>query len=150
MIEETIKLTVDPDEEAVAPLGSRLNAYNRSQVFQTGPSHLLLSAKDDAGELVAGLFGRVSYSWLFIELFWVAETERGRGLGSQMLRRAEQYALEQGCHSAWLDTFSFQARGFYEKRGYVVFGELPNYPGEHSRYFLSKKLAQVPADTVKL
>ncbi len=149
MIEDEIKLTVDPDEHAVASLGSRLFAYNRSQVVQTGPSNVLLSVNDEVGELVAGLFGRVSYSWLFIEFLWIAETERRRGLGSRMLRRAEEFALERGCHSAWLDTFSFQARGFYEKHGYTVFGELPNYPDEHSRYFLSKKLAQSPLGTLK-
>jgi hypothetical protein len=36
--------------------------------------------------------------------------------------RAEVHARERGCHSAWLDTFSFQARGFYEKLGYDEFG----------------------------
>ena len=149
MIEETIKLRINPTEDEVAPLGSQLNAYNRSQVFQSSPCHVLLSVNDDPGELVAGLYGRVSYSWLFIELLWVAATERGRGLGSRMLHGAEEYALERGCHSAWLDTFGFQARGFYEKQGYTVFGELPNYPGEHSRYFLSKKLALAPVKTVK-
>jgi ribosomal protein S18 acetylase RimI-like enzyme len=58
----------------------------------------------------------------------------------RLLQRAEEYAREHGCHAAWLDTFTFQARGFYEKQGYTVFGEWPNYPGEHRRYFLWKKL----------
>ena len=44
----------------------------------------------------------------------------------------------------WLDTFSFQARRFYEKLGYVVFGELPDYPAGHSRYFLQKRLGASP------
>jgi len=47
------------------------------------------------------------------------------------------------CHSAWLDTFEFQARGFYERLGYSCFGELPNYPVGFSRYFLKKTLAEV-------
>lgn len=139
-MEETIRLTVDPDKDAVGRLATQLIAYNRSQVFQVAPRNLLFEVEDDAGELVAGLSGRLSYSWLFIDLFWVAETARGCGLGSQILRKAEEYAVQEGCHSAWLDTFSFQARGFYEKHGYAVFGELPEYPGEHRRFFLSKRL----------
>ena len=52
---------------------------------------------------------------------------------------AEARALERGCHSAWVDTFSFQAPGFYPKLGYTVFGEL-DYPPGHKRIFLQKRL----------
>jgi hypothetical protein len=52
---------------------------------------------------------------------------------------AEGRAVERGCHSAWVDTFSFQAPGFYRKLGYEVFGEL-DYPPEHKRFFLRKRL----------
>ena len=52
------------------------------------------------------------------------ETLRGRGIGTDLLRRAEAEALVRGCHGAWLDTFEFQARGFYERLGYRCFGEL--------------------------
>ena len=41
---------------------------------------------------------------------------------------------------AWLDTFEFQARGFYEGIGYECFGELPNYPKGFSRFFMKKTL----------
>jgi hypothetical protein len=46
----------------------------------------------------------------------------------------------RGCIGAHLDTFTFQARPFYERHGYAVFGQLDNYPGGHSRFFLSKRL----------
>lgn len=48
--------------------------------------------------------------------------------------------MARDCHSAWVDTFSFQARGFYEKLGYTVFGQL-DYPPEHRRFFLEKRLS---------
>jgi hypothetical protein len=54
--------------------------------------------------------------------------------------QAEGRARERGCHSAWLDTFSFQARGFYEKLGYEEFGRL-EYPPDHYRHFMRKRLA---------
>jgi hypothetical protein len=41
-----------------------------------------------------------------------------------MLLQAEQEAKARGCRGAWLDTYSFQARGFYERLGYAVFGAL--------------------------
>ena len=140
MTEHTIKLTLDPDKDAVTRLASQLIAYNRSQVFEGAPRNLLFSIENVEGELMAGLSGHIYYSWLFVELLWVAESVRKCGYGTRLLRQAEEYAREHGCHAVWLDTFSFQARGFYEKLGYTVFGELPEYPGEHCRYFLWKKL----------
>jgi len=90
--------------------------------------------------MVGGLWGRTAYDWLFVELLVVPESLRGRGLGSELMKRAEDEALGRGCHSAWLDTFEFQARGFYERLGYTCFGELPNYPTGFARYFMRKAL----------
>ncbi len=53
----------------------------------------------------------------------------------------ERRAIERGCHSAWVDTFSFQAPGFYRELGYEAFGEL-DYPPEHKRFFLKKRLTR--------
>ncbi len=80
------------------------------------------------------------YDWLFVELLFVPDALRGRGVGSDLMTRAETEALTRGCHSAWLDTFEFQARGFYERLGYTCFGELPNYPAGAARYFMKKAL----------
>jgi hypothetical protein len=62
------------------------------------------------------------------------------GLGRGPVAQAERIAVERGCHAAHLDTFSFQARGFYEKHGYAVFATL-DYPPERQRFFLRKRLA---------
>ena len=137
---DRIQLTVDPESGAVVRLSSKLREYNLSQVPQEPPCGLLLSMEDDSGELLAGLYGHLSYSWLMVEVLWVSEHIRKQGYGKQLIKRAERYAREHGCQAVWLDTFSFQARGFYEKLGYVIFGELPNYPNGHCRYFLWKQL----------
>ena len=69
----------------------------------------------------------------------ISDILRGRGVGRELMDRAEVRARERGCHSAWLDTFSFQARGFYEKLGYEEFGQL-DYPPDHHRHFMQKRL----------
>jgi GNAT superfamily N-acetyltransferase len=40
----------------------------------------------------------------------------GRGFGKELMKRAVTYAIERGCTDAYLDTFSFQTRPFYENR----------------------------------
>ena len=77
---------------------------------------------------------------LFIDLFWLAPGYRRRGLGSRLLRAAEAEARRRGCRMAWLDTYDFQARPFYERHGYAVFGELDGLPDGHRRWFMRKRL----------
>ena len=53
----------------------------------------------------------------------------------------ESVAVRRGCTHAHLDTFSYQARPFYERRGYSVFGTLDDYPPGHQRFFMAKRLS---------
>ena len=52
----------------------------------------------------------------------------------------ERLAHERRCSYCYLDTFSFQARPFYEKLGYKVFGTLEDHPKGHTHYFMKKAL----------
>ena len=80
-----------------------------------------------------------------MRLFHLPGDLRRQGLGKELLRRAEDEARACGCVGAHLDTFSFQARGLYEKQGYAAFGALPDCPPGHARFFLSKRLGAPPA-----
>jgi len=91
-------------------------------------------------EIVAGLTGKTFWNWLHVEYLWVSENERGKKLGSKLMRAAEEEAISRGCVGSTLDTFSFQALGFYQKLGYTVFGSLSGYSGNHQRHYLEKKL----------
>jgi GNAT superfamily N-acetyltransferase len=93
--------------------------------------------------MLGGLWGRFYYDWLFIELIFVPEDRRGQDLGSALLAMAEGQARAWGAVGVWLDTFSFQARGFYERHGYAVFGEIGDYPAPHRRFFLSKRIGSL-------
>jgi GNAT superfamily N-acetyltransferase len=96
--------------------------------------------KDENGEILGGLLGDIWAAWLHITMLAVATGARGHGFGKELMKRAELYAVERGCTNAFLDTFSFQARPFYEKLGYRVFGTLENHPAGHQHYFMTKRL----------
>ena len=79
-------------------------------------------------------------AWLHVRTLAVAAPVRWHGFAKELMKRAELYAVERGCTDAFLDTFSFQARPFYEILGYRVFGMLENIPAGHQHYFMTKRL----------
>ena len=135
-----IRLTDVPEEATRRAVLDPLVAYNRVKTGRDDHRPLILTIEDSDGKVIGGLWGRTAYDWLFVELLFVPESVRGRGVGKDLLSRAEREAVTRGCHSAWLDTFEFQARGFYERLGYTCFGELADYPAGSTRYFLKKAL----------
>jgi len=91
--------------------------------------------------IIAGLLGDTAWDWLYISYFWVHEHERSLGLGTRVLTAAEEMAMRRGCKRANLETHDFQSLGFYLKRGYIIFGQLENFPEGHTKYYLWKDLA---------
>lgn len=119
-----------------------LVAYNTRQTGSNDYRPLVLTLHDDSAQIVGGLWGRTAFRWLFVELLYVPDMLRGHGIGADLMSRAENEAVRRGCHAAWLDTFEFQARGFYERLGYSCFGELHDYPPGFARYFMKKALTK--------
>lgn len=115
-----------------------LVGYNDAQAAPESFQDLTVLSRRD-GEIVGGLFGYTHWNWLFIKQLWVAAAFRKRGLGRSLMRSAEQEAHRRGCLHAHCDTFDFQALPFYQKLGYHIFGQLDDYPTDHTRYFLHKR-----------
>lgn len=133
------ELREDDDASLVqAAVRKGISGADPADVGRRDYQPLTLSVRTTDQAIVGGLYGATMWSWLMIEGLWVNEAWRGRGLGSQLLRRAEAIAAARGCRGAWLGTFDFQARGFYERHGYAVFAELPGFPVAHTHFHLRK------------
>jgi GNAT superfamily N-acetyltransferase len=117
-----------------------LNGFNRKVVGRLPYSRFLITARSPRGALVGGLEGVVYYHWMFVANLFLSSRVRRGGVGSQLMAAAERHAAALGCTGIWLDTFTWQARPFYEKLGFRVFGGLPDYPAGHGRWFLMKRL----------
>jgi len=138
----TLTVTDAADEETRKAVLAPLVEYNSSQAGPSQNRPLAVLVRDDQGAVIGGLWGHTGYDWLFTQLLVVPAALRGRGVGTDIMQLAEREAAQRGCHGAWLDTFEFQARGFYERLGYECFGELPNYPKGYARFFMKKALVR--------
>lgn len=102
---------------------------------------LVLALRDSEARLMGGVFAATSWNWLSIDALWIDESLRGRGYGQALLLEAEAVARKRGCTHARLDTFDFQARGFYERFGYTLYAQLDGFPAGHTQFHLRKVLS---------
>lgn len=137
-----ITMTDTPEAHMKRAIVAPLARFNGAQVGRPEDYHRLaiLVSHPDTGEILGGLWGETMYSHLHVEVLFVPESLRRIGIGRRLMSQAEGEAIRRGCCGAWLDTFSFQARGFYERLGYTVFGTIADCPPGHSRFFLQKTL----------
>ncbi len=138
------------DKERLGLLRSRLSETNTAAspalraLRGTGADQevpLALWALDAAGGLAAGLAGHTWARWLHVDQLWVDERHRGAGLGSRLLAEAERTAREdRGCLNSRVETWDFQAPGFYRTHGYELVCVIPDYPEGVKEFTLTKRL----------
>jgi GNAT superfamily N-acetyltransferase len=138
-----LDVSFEPDHEIRDQLDELLTAFNREhrppQAGTKGAKAFAVVLKSDNEPVLGGLWANIYADWMFVELLFVPEPLRGQAFGTQLLMQAEDHAKSLGLVGMWLDTYSFQARPFYERHGFEVFGQLDDFPIGGTRYFLKKK-----------
>jgi GNAT superfamily N-acetyltransferase len=94
--------------------------------------------RDEQGEIAGAILNKLYWGDMYIAYLFVREDMRGQDIGSRLIEQSEQAAIERDCTYMWVTTFSWQARGFYEKHGFRIVGEMQNHPPGHSLYTLRK------------
>ena len=131
---------VGVEEPPWSVIGGGINRYNSQHAGDENSQRVCFVLKSTDDKMVGGVIGVVYWDWFSVELMWMEEEYRGQGYGHRLLTLAEEEARDRGARHVHLDTFSFQAPGFYEKHGYEVFGELQDFPPGHQRYYMWKDL----------
>lgn len=93
----------------------------------------------DDNKLIGGAIGFVEYNWYFLDLLYVNEEYRGKNVGTNLIKKIEEYAIKEHLIGVRMETWDFQARGFYERNGYAVFAEIKNCPPGTVDYYLKKE-----------
>ena len=139
-----IQLDVSPTAEDLDVIGRGIKAFNRNhlpdEVVFEEDTRFVVFAKNEDGAVVGGIRALAYWNYCLIELLWLSTEIRRRGIGSQLIQQVEAYARDKGFEYIRTETVSFQAKPFYEKMGYEVYGELTDYPKGHTTYCLVKAL----------
>ncbi|MGH3145093.1 MAG: GNAT family N-acetyltransferase [Rubrobacter sp.] len=135
-----LRITSEPHagERDAAFIREALALHNVAATGDAYHSPLAIFMRDERGAILGGALGHVWGGWLDLDALWVAEPSRGQGYGKKLLEAAEAEARAQGCRGVYLTTFSFQARPFYERCGYEVVADVPDYPAGHTFHVLKK------------
>jgi GNAT superfamily N-acetyltransferase len=129
------------DEVRAGTLGRLLREFNYRHVgrYPEGQS-VYLNAKDEGGNVLGGFRGEIYFHWLFLNVLFVEEPERRRGLGSRLLAEGEAHAKAKGALHSRLETFEWQAPAFYLKHGYRELARMPRYYQDYSLSLMVKEL----------
>jgi GNAT superfamily N-acetyltransferase len=143
VIEPKIIVDETPDPNLREAILRPLRDYNASKIGHVVIEPLAVFLRHPENDaIIGGLWGTSAAGWLHIELLYVPEEFRTRGFGSWLMKQAEEVAAKRGCVGVRLDTFSFQAPGFYEKLGYQRFGKLIVHPEGHAQIYYFKNLTK--------
>lgn len=141
-----IRLVSDPhaSDALKRVVVDHLDTYNVAVTGLAEYAEVNLFLRDADDAVVGGLLGAIWGGVLYVRFVWVSQTHRGQGLGRRLLDGAERRAIGYGCRHVFLDTFSFQAPGFYEKLGYRIYASAEDWPVGHAHHFLRKDLPPTP------
>lgn len=136
----TLDVTTAPSPDDLSVIGTGLTAFNEAEVGPAERQLIAVLIRNAKGHVLGGLSGYTAWNWLFTQLLFIPEDLRGQGMAGKLLDQAEAEARARFCTGAWIDTFSPVALKAYMKQGYQVFGEIPLFVGDRTRFFLKKQL----------
>ena len=126
--------------KVAARLWSGLLSFNRKTAGPFRYTRTVLTARSEAGKILGGLILQSYWNESYVELLWLSTRARKHGIGRELMAEAERRARNRGSRLLHLNTYSFQAPGFYEKLGFRRFGKMSGSPKGASRYFYVKGL----------
>jgi GNAT superfamily N-acetyltransferase len=141
----------DPDPAAHVLMFNWLGEDNSRKAGREDRSDFAVLIRDpETSAVIGGLWGADDFGWAFIDLLYVPPSLRGQRIGERLMHEAEVIARGRGMIGLWLNTFDFQARGFYEKLGYTAFGSLESEGEAAGQFFLKKRLPQEQAFEIRV
>ncbi|KJY84477.1 histone acetyltransferase [Vibrio galatheae] len=136
-----VQFVLNPPKNIRDVIYNGLKTFNMKHFPDQDVQSLACYIEDEDGNFAGGLTGEIFTNTLFVEFLWVNENERNSGIGSVLMARLEEEAREFGVTDLYLDTYSFQAPGFYAKLGFTEVGRYSGFPTQGvDKIFLQKSI----------
>ena len=141
-----IEIKDNNNQEFHKLIGAHLHTYNRSKCEWIRENTEIKPSKKEyhnfgvyeEDKLIGGAVGIVRFGWYFLEELWIDEKYRRKDIGTMLIGKIEKCAKENKAIGVRMETWNFQARGFYEKMGYEVYATFEDCPPGTINYFLKK------------
>ena len=133
-------MNISPTEKEIKYIKDSLYRFNKELVGADEHTPLNIIEYDENGNIIGGIIGGTYWGWMYVDVLWLDEKFRGRGIGTKLLNKAEYEARLRGCHHVHLETMSWQAPEFYKKRGYTLISTLDDIPKGNKKYLFVKAL----------
>lgn len=139
-----IEIDLKPTEKDAQLLSKGIDDFNHAVIPNLESIQeevkFFVFVRDEKQKIVGGIRAICFWNTLHIELFWLSEACRGKGAGRDLITKAEQFAVENGCDKAFVETTSWQAKPFYEKMGYQLMATLQGRPKGYASHYLTKEI----------
>ncbi|ANQ51697.1 GNAT family N-acetyltransferase [Flammeovirga sp. MY04] len=139
-----LEITTQPNEQDAKTISQGIINFNNDKVPDLEPIEkevkFFVFVRNDDQEVIGGIRAICFWNTLHIELLWLSEECRGKGVGKELIDSAEKFAVEHGCGKAFVETTSWQAKPFYEKMGYHHIATINDRPKGHASHYLTKDL----------
>jgi ribosomal protein S18 acetylase RimI-like enzyme len=139
-IDPHCEFTDRPRADDLDAVDAGLHLYNLAAADLAAVRPLACLARTPDGELIGGLRARQWGGAVEVQQLWVDEARRRQGVGARLMRLLEDEARRRGAVVIYLDTFSFQAPGFYERCGFQVAARIDGFPRGIAKFLMRKQL----------
>jgi len=141
-IELSYECTDQPPADDLDVVDAGVHLHNINAVDLDAVRTLACFARDRAGAVLGGLRARQWGAAVEVQQLWGEPSLRRRGVGRRLMQLLEAEVRRRGAALIFLDTFSFQAPGFYTRCGFRAAVRLDGFPDGIAKYVMVKRVGE--------
>ncbi|EKD71678.1 MAG: hypothetical protein ACD_46C00125G0002 [uncultured bacterium] len=140
MTKEPLVFIENPTEEHHAAIYHGINEYAVKRGFAITGGYFFV-AYDENKKIIAAISGFDNFGPAEIGGLWVDEKFRHQGYGEALVKKAEEWAKQKGCHALTVFTLKdWPACAWYQKLGFRIEYERSGHANGSVGCYLIKKI----------